>query len=80
MEKKLLYASLGKQIRELRENRRMSQEDLSRFLPLSRSSVVNIEKGKHRIQLHILFLIASTLEAPVFLRIGEVVILNTQVD
>jgi transcriptional regulator with XRE-family HTH domain len=59
-----IYAEVGQRIRHYRQQRNLSQDELSRLLSLSRSSLVNIEKGKHRIQLHILLGIAERLNVP----------------
>ena len=40
----------------------MTQEALAASSHLSRASIANIERGHHRIQLHILYEIAASLE------------------
>lgn len=55
------YAELGENIKELRQKRGYSQEDLAIFLNLTRTSVVNIEKGRQRPPIHTLSEIASFL-------------------
>lgn len=58
----LFYQSLGKQIKDERLLRKISQDDLAKSIKLSRVSVVNIEKGIQKIQVHTLILLASILD------------------
>lgn len=60
-----LYSTVGKLIRIAREKVRLSQEDLSTQLGLTRTSVSNFERGKQHIQLHTLYQIADILDVPV---------------
>lgn len=64
MDKKDLYIQIGFLIREARQSHKptVSQHTLSKKIGLSRTSLVNIEKGKHHIQLHTLYQIATSLE------------------
>lgn len=41
----------------------LSQEGLAQQVGMSRVSIANIERGHHRVQLHVLYQIASTLGA-----------------
>lgn len=43
-----LYESIGKNIKELRKIKKLGQEDLANLTSLSRSSISNIEIGKHQ--------------------------------
>ena len=61
-----VYREIGKRIQKCRSLRELSQADLvkalkARGLDLSRASLTNIENGRHRIQVHILFHIAEAL-------------------
>jgi len=58
-----LYKEIGERIKEKRENRKpkFSQQKLSKRIGISRTSMVNIEKGRHHIQIHTLYHIASAL-------------------
>src|SRR5437867_11839618 len=59
-----LYREIGRAIRKLRMKRNpcMSQQSLAEEVRISRASVTNIERGHHRIQLHVLYEIAAVLE------------------
>ena len=59
-----LYRDVGRAIGLLRNRRKpkMSQKELAEAIGISRASVANIERGHHRIQLHILYDIATALE------------------
>jgi transcriptional regulator with XRE-family HTH domain len=53
----------GSRVRALREKRNVTQEELGRRVDLSRTSIVNIEKGRQRILLHQIVDIAGALDA-----------------
>jgi len=59
-----IYAEVGQRIRHYRKQFNLSQDELSSLISLSRSSLVNIEQGRHRIQLHILLDISERLGVP----------------
>lgn len=65
MQEHEIYHKIGRNIYLLRKQRKMTQESLAQLLRLSRTSVSNMEKGTHRIQIHILYQIAEVLGAPV---------------
>ena len=58
-----LYQELGRKIRQARErhSQRLSQDTLARRLGISRASVVNIEAGRQRAPLHLVWQIAELL-------------------
>jgi transcriptional regulator with XRE-family HTH domain len=58
-----LYKEIGKLILRYRmaTKPRMSQQRLADAIGLSRASIVNIERGRHRIQIHVLYDIAIAL-------------------
>jgi len=60
---KPLYQLFGNRVRELREEKNVTQEELGRRVDLSRTSITNIEKGRQRILLHQLVDIAAALDA-----------------
>jgi DNA-binding XRE family transcriptional regulator len=57
----LIYQKLGEGVKMKRKAIQMKQEELARLVQLSRASIVNIEKGRHRPQLHILYSLAASL-------------------
>lgn len=56
------YSVLGKKIRDARKRREFSQTKFAKLIGMSRPSLVNIEKGRQRAPLHILYYIADLLE------------------
>ncbi len=65
MEMESIYPQVGQKMRQLRMERRLSQNDLAQAIGLSRTSVVNIEQGRQKILLHTLYDIADVFEVPV---------------
>jgi transcriptional regulator with XRE-family HTH domain len=61
-----IYRSFGDLVRRGRERRPepLSQEKLGRLVGLSRTSITNIEKGRHHIVLHQLLAFARALNMP----------------
>jgi DNA-binding XRE family transcriptional regulator len=59
-----VYRAFGNLVRLGRERRDLSQEKLGRFVGLSRTSIVNIEKGRHHLVIHQLLAFARALEMP----------------
>lgn len=59
-----LYRELGRAIHQLRTQRnpKMSQKALAGAVGISRASIANIERGHHRVQLHVLYDIATALD------------------
>ncbi|MBN8670806.1 MAG: helix-turn-helix transcriptional regulator [Chitinophagales bacterium] len=53
------YQELGIRIKSERLRRNIKQEDLGSYLDLSRASITNLEKGKHRPSLYQIILIAN---------------------
>jgi DNA-binding XRE family transcriptional regulator len=58
------YVALGRQIATIRHSK-MTQEDLARTISLTRTSVINIEKGRQQLLVHTLVDIARALGVPV---------------
>ena len=56
-----LYSLIGARISKARTEKGYTQKELSASIGLTRTSVVNIEKGRHRIPLHTLFTVAIQL-------------------
>lgn len=56
-----LYRHIGRRIQQFRTERHLSQDELARMVGISRTSVVNIEKGRQRLPIHTLWEIAGAL-------------------
>jgi transcriptional regulator with XRE-family HTH domain len=54
-----LYRYIGSKIREARENASLSQAALAKSLDMSRASIVNIEAGRQRPPVHVLWQISE---------------------
>lgn len=60
-----LYPAFGKLVQAHRQRiKGMTQEELGRRIGLSRTSVTNIEQGRHHVSLHHLFRISKALQIP----------------
>src|SRR6266540_6520816 len=61
-----VYRTFGTLVRLRREQRPnpLSQEKLGRLVGLSRTSIVNIEKGRHHLVIHQLLAFARALKLP----------------
>ena len=57
----VFYKNLGESIRDFRKNANISQEALANHVGLSRVSMLNIEKGKQKVQIYTLYEIAFFL-------------------
>lgn len=58
-----IYRVFGSRLRELREAKSVTQEELGRRVELSRTSITNIEKGRQRVMLHQMMELAHALDA-----------------
>lgn len=58
------YADVGRRIRQARIKIGLTQEALASLVNLTRTSIVNIEKGRQKILLHTLVEIATALQTP----------------
>lgn len=60
------YVALGRQIAQVRQSKsKITQEDLGLKVSLTRTSIINIEKGRQQLLVHTLVDIASALGVPV---------------
>lgn len=57
----ILYSEIGNLIKKTRLLRKLTQADLSDKVGLTRASITNIERGKQKISIHTLYLIADVL-------------------
>jgi transcriptional regulator with XRE-family HTH domain len=55
------YASLGQRIAKVRKSRKTTQEELAKQLSLTRTSIINIEKGRQQVFVHTLTDLARVL-------------------
>src|SRR6266571_6499682 len=58
---RVFYAAAGKRICDVRSSKRVTQERLAFQVSLTRTSIINIEKGRQQILLHTLVEIARAL-------------------
>jgi transcriptional regulator with XRE-family HTH domain len=58
---RVFYAAAGKRICDVRNSKRVTQERLAFQVSLTRTSIINIEKGRQQILLHTLVEIARAL-------------------
>jgi DNA-binding XRE family transcriptional regulator len=58
-----LYKSLGQNIKNARLRKDYNQEVFAKMLKLSRASIVNIEKGRQKPTLHLLYEICKITES-----------------
>ena len=72
-----LYILIGKKIKYLRTLNGLNQEDLSKMVGIGRTSISNIELGRHQAPLHLIYRICCALKAeihsviPTFREINE---------
>jgi transcriptional regulator with XRE-family HTH domain len=59
---KLLYKRIGQQIRQNREARGLTQEQLATAIGVLRTSVTNIEAGRQKAPLHLLYQLCEILQ------------------
>lgn len=64
---KAIYTKLGECIKQYRMEADIKQDLLASYIGLTRVSVVNIEQGKQKVQIHTLLEIAKYLQIPVSL-------------
>lgn len=65
----ILYQIVGERIRSIRGEQGISQAELADKLGVSRASIVNIEAGRQRPPLHLLWKIADALDTELVLLI-----------
>ncbi|GAA4924600.1 helix-turn-helix transcriptional regulator [Mucilaginibacter defluvii] len=78
------YNELGEKIKVERLRQRISQEELAEYLNLTRSSIINLEKGRHRPSVYQILQIAAMLNIeyikliPVTLKVDKNTTTNEQ--
>jgi transcriptional regulator with XRE-family HTH domain len=55
----------GEKVKEKREQLGLRQDDISSILKLSRTSVINIESGRHQTTIKNIYLLACLFQCPV---------------
>ena len=63
--KELLYVQIGRRIKSIRKSAGVTQEDLARDLDITRTSLTNMEAGRQRMQVLMIYAIAARLECDV---------------
>lgn len=61
MDNKSFYKEFGKLLKDMRITAELTQSELAERVGLSRTSVTNIEVGRQKIPLHLLYELASSL-------------------
>ena len=59
------YAVLGERIRIARKGKNLDQSSLAQAVSLTRTSIINIEKGRQRPSIYQLWMMAQILEVPI---------------
>lgn len=54
-----LYSEIGLRIKKFRQDKGIKQEAFAKMLNLTRASIVNIEKGRQRASIHLLYKICK---------------------
>ena len=56
-----LYTAIGRRVRSIRRVRQLTQQDLAESIQRERTSVANIEAGRQRFPVHVLYDLAAAL-------------------
>lgn len=56
-----LYSFIGEQLKNHRETQMRKQQDVAEAVGLERTSITNIERGKQKLPIHVLFNICEVL-------------------
>jgi transcriptional regulator with XRE-family HTH domain len=60
-----LYQAIGKRLKGLREANDLTQADLAKTLGFERTSITNIERGRQRPGVHVLYRICAYFQVPI---------------
>lgn len=77
--KNSFYILVGSAIQKARKKANMSQEIVAEKLEMSRASIVNIEKGRQRPPLHLLWSLSKILKMPIHELIPDFQIKNNDI-
>jgi len=72
LDRKSFYVSVGKKVKQARENSSYTQEELAAKVSLSRTSITNIEQGRQQFMAHTLIEIAIALSVPLASLLPEI--------
>lgn len=64
IEERVFYENIGNKISNFRENRGITQDRLGKYVDLSRVSIVNIEKGRQKPSMYLLYKFAELFNVP----------------
>jgi transcriptional regulator with XRE-family HTH domain len=65
LDEELLYKRIGERLRARRVELGLGQADIAKAARLSRTSVTNLEQGRQKVPLHILYRICAALDIEV---------------
>jgi transcriptional regulator with XRE-family HTH domain len=72
------YQWLGNYIQSLRREKKKTQQELCQMVSLSRSSLSNIETGRHRLSFFDLYQLMQVLDEPMAKLIDSLLAMNRQ--
>ncbi len=61
-----IYLEIGDKLKQLREQKGLSQNSLAKMVGLTRTAIIHIEKGRQKAPLDKLYYIAESLETDIF--------------
>jgi transcriptional regulator with XRE-family HTH domain len=65
LDKGILYSQIGEKVRSLRTIMSLNQEDLSKKVGMTRSSIAQIEAGKQAVSVYTLYKLGEALNKPI---------------
>ncbi|MDR2407007.1 MAG: helix-turn-helix domain-containing protein [Bacteroidales bacterium] len=65
LDKGTLYSQIGEKVRSLRTSMSLNQEDLSKKVGMTRSSIAQIEAGKQAVSVYTLYRLGEALNKPI---------------
>jgi transcriptional regulator with XRE-family HTH domain len=71
MSEEEFYKWLGEYLRDLRKLKKQTQEEICKSYHLARSSLANIERGRHVISAYNLYLLLQILDVPLESLLGN---------
>ncbi len=77
IEEKLLYESVGNEIRKLRKAKGYNQSDLAKKIGLERTSITNIEIGKQKATIFVIYKICELFDISIEHLLPNVVSVST---